>query len=244
MNADPVHVWLVDTDLPGPVLAVLAALLDPSERERAAGLPDQPARARFVAAHGALRSIVGQWLGAPPEQLRWQRGRHGKPELTGRWTGAQVNLSHSGTLAMVAVTDRRPVGVDVQELAGVRLDPARLAERYFPGPEAESVAAAGGPARRADRLARLWTRKEACVKAAGGRLTQGLRLPVTGPPAPGAGRVVRDPAGPLPGPFLVRDVPAPDGFRAAVALAGVDRYRVLRHRWVAPPGSRGRITRR
>jgi 4'-phosphopantetheinyl transferase len=238
MSADTVHVWLVDADLPEPVLAALADLLDDDERARAGGLGNEQSRRRFVAAHAAARLIVARRLGAPPEQLRWRRGRHGKPELAGRWTGPRISLSHSGPLVLVAVTDRRPVGVDIQELSG-RLAAPRLAARYFPAPEARLVAGAGTPAGQVDRLARLWARKEACVKAAGGRLVQGLRLPVTGTGglrADPAGRLVSDPAGPLPGPFRVMDVPAPSGFRAAVALIGAGGFRVARHRWQPPAG--------
>jgi 4'-phosphopantetheinyl transferase len=230
VSVDTVHVWLVRADLPDPVLAELEVLLDDEERERAGGMADPGARRRFVATRGVARTILAERLGAAPEQLRWQRGAHGKPELAGHWQGAQVSLSHSGELAMVAVTGRRPVGVDIQRRSD-RLDARALATRYFPGPEARFVAAAGGPARQLDRLLRLWVRKEACVKAAGGRLVQGMRLPVAGG---GPGVVVRDPTGTLPDPFLIRDLPVPAGFRAAVALTGAAPYRVARHRWGSP----------
>ena len=256
MTATTVDVWLIDTDLPAPALARLQALLDGDERRRLDTIAAASRRRRFVAAHGALRVIVGDRLGIPPQRLAWRRGRHGKPELAEPAAPAepaqrvepaqpaeparpaavlQVNLSHSGDLALVAVADRRPVGVDIQRLP-LRLDPLRLAARYFRDPETRYVAEAADPAVRAERFAQLWARKEACVKAAGGRLAHGLTLPVhpagadTGGPD-GAGVLVRDPVGALPGDYVVRDVPAPDGFRAAVALAGADCYEVRRHRW-------------
>ena len=219
MALDTVYVWLIRTELPDPAVATLAKLLDGEEMQRAGAMPPDRRR-RFVSAHGAARLITGQHLGAPPEQLRWRRGPHGKPELAGEWQGVRVNLSHSGELALLAVTANRAVGVDVQELR--RLDACRLAARFFPAAEARFVAAAPGPAGQVARFTRLWTRKEACVKAAGGRLLAGMALPVH------AGEVV------LPGPYRVRDVPVPHGFRAALALAGGQPYRVLR-RWWRPP---------
>lgn len=222
---------MVDTDPPASALAELESLLDEDERRRLDALRRPQPRRRFIAAHGAVRVIVGGCLAAPPEQLRWRRGRHGKPGLAGAWTGRQVNLSHSGRLAVVAVCERRPVGVDIQRLPP-GFDPDRLAARYFPEPEAGFVAAAR-PADRADRFVRLWARKEACVKAAGGRLMQGMILPVTRNP-------VCDPGGALPGPYRVRDVPAPPGFRAAVALAGAQPFRVTHHAYAHPAPSGGR----
>jgi 4'-phosphopantetheinyl transferase len=230
VTVDAVHVWLIGADLPASVLAELEVLLDDDERRRVGALRTEHARRRFVAAHGAARQIAGQWLGTPPERLRWRRGAHGKPELAAPWHGLRVSLSHSGDLALVAVTDRRPIGVDIQELTD-RVDAPRLAARYFSDVEARFVAGVDRATRQTVRFARLWVRKEACVKAVGGRLLQGMRLPVANA---GTRVLVHDPSGTLPGPFLVHDLPVPRGFRAAVALAGAHPYRIARHRWSAP----------
>jgi 4'-phosphopantetheinyl transferase len=217
------------------VLAELESLLDDDERRRVEALRRPQLRRRFVAAHGAVRVIVGEYLGAAPEHIRWRTGRHGKPELAGAVTGRQVNLSHSDDLAVVAVAEQRPVGVDIQRLPP-SLDVVRMAARFYPEPETRFVASARTPAAQADRFVRLWARKEACVKAAGGRLMEGMPLPVRGglDRLPATGALVCDPTGTLPGQYLVRDVPVPPGFRAAVALAGTRPYRVVRHRYSPP----------
>jgi 4'-phosphopantetheinyl transferase len=216
VTEDAVQVWLVPDQRSEPVLAALLAVLDADERRRADAYRSADDRRRFVVAHGATRHIVARCLGAPAEEIRWRHGPHGKPELAGRWTGAQVNLSHSGDVSMVAVTASRPVGVDVQRVLP-RVDATAMAHRYFPPEEARLVRAAPDAEGRADRFARLWARKEALVKAHGGRLTQGLRVQVHN---------VGAPAG-----YRLTDVPAPHGYRAAVALAGPSGYRVAWHRW-------------
>jgi 4'-phosphopantetheinyl transferase len=245
-----VRVWLVTDEWPGAVpdrqLAELEAVLDADERRRAAACRSAAARRRFVLAHAAARHIAARWLGAPADGIRWERGPHGKPRLAGRWTGAQLNLSHSGELALVALTTARPVGVDVQRVLP-HLDTGAMARRYFPSREAESVAAEPDPVRRAEHFARLWARKEALVKAYGGRLTQGLRVPVHDlgtaalgpyhPDRPGAGcPAVPDGADGWACGHRITDLPAPPGYRAAVALAGAAPYRVRWHTW-APPGA-------
>jgi len=232
---DTARLWLIRTDLPEDVLSRLAALLDEHERQRLEAIRDDVSRRRFTAAHGITRLVVGHHSGAPPEAVRWRRGAHGKPELAWPRAPLHVNLSHSGDLALVAVSAHRPVGVDV-EVVPRSVDAGRLAARYYPGVEADLVARAGGPADQLDRFIHLWVRKEACVKAAGARLLRGLRLPVVGT---GATVLVRDPTGVLPGPYLVRDLVVPPGFRAAVALAGGRSFRVVRRWWSAEslPGS-------
>jgi len=224
MTADSVEVWLIPMRQPPTVVAALATVLDRAERQRADAIAPQR-RAAFVVAHAATRIILGQRLDTPPERLRWSHGPHGKPELAGDAPEVRFNLSHSGELAALALTQRRAVGVDVQEIR--RVDARRLAERFFLPAEAQFVAAATDPATRAARFTHLWVRKEACVKSVGGRLMQGMALPVRA----GDG-VVCDPA--LPGPLLVRDVAAPAGFHAAVALTGAAPFRIAR-RWWRPP---------
>jgi 4'-phosphopantetheinyl transferase len=229
VNGDTVQVWLVHSDQPDTVVDALRAVLDDEERHRAQTMARPVDRRRYVVAHGAARMIVGRELGAPPAEIRWQRGPQGKPALAGSWTGLEVNLSHSGDLNAVAVTIGRRVGVDVQQMLPT-LDTATMATRFFPPAEAQFVVAAADPGERALRFGRLWSRKEACVKACGGTLARGLSLPVDGSPD----LVVEQPVGEFPGPFRVRDVPAPDGFCAAVALEGAAEYRVTCHHWVMP----------
>lgn len=219
MTGDVVEVWLIRTDLPGHVLADLLPLLDDGERERARALAYSDSRRRFIAAHGAFRVILGRHLGVPPASLRWHLGPHGKPELA--MPGPRVSFSHSGDLAALAVAPGRRVGVDIQQLLP-RLDVTRMAARFYPRQEAEYVASAAGPARQVARFTRLWARKEAYVKVAGGRLLPGLEQVI-----PPSGVVVD--GGPPGGPCLVRDVRAPRGYRAAVAAEGTRAYDVISH---------------
>jgi 4'-phosphopantetheinyl transferase len=226
VDLDVVRVWLIRTDRPAPAMSAFDAVLDDPERRRAAALRDPADRRRFVVAHGALRIAAARLLDVPAPALRWHRGVHCKPVLAAPPAPLHVSLAHCGDLAMLALCGRRAVGVDVQRV--VRGSAAvGLADRYFTAAEARFVAAAAAERGRATRFTRLWTRKEACVKAAGGRLTQGLTLSVLG-----EGSVVVDRAGAaLAGPYLVSDVPVPRGFLASVAGAGRSPYRVLPRWW-------------
>jgi 4'-phosphopantetheinyl transferase len=224
VKTDVADVWLIRLDMPGECLARLEEMLDGPERARARLLAG-PGRRSFVATHGAARVILGRWLGVAPERIRWRRGRDGKPAISGMPAGPEVSFSTSGGYAALAAVRHRAVGVDLQQWLAVT-DPVLIADRFWPPAEARFVAAAG-PADRTVRLTQLWTRKEACVKAAGGRLMQGMKLPVAG-----AGPViVRNSGGALSGPYLVQDMPAPHGFQAAVAVDGDRACRVRVHRW-------------
>lgn len=217
-SADVVDVWLIDTRVPAAVRDEYRALLDPQESRRCADIGALDVARRFAVTHGVMRRVVARRLGVPdPRRLRWAYGPNGKPAVAG--AALQVNLSHSGELGMLAVTASRPVGVDLQEVL-LRLNVVDMAARFYPAQEAHLVAGPGGR----ERFAALWARKEALVKAAGGRLLPGLVVPVEGP-------------SPVPvthgGAYLVADVDAPPGYRAAVALAGGAPFTVRTQTWTA-----------
>jgi 4'-phosphopantetheinyl transferase len=219
---DLVRVWIVPVDVPPDTAARCRDVLDDGERARAAAFGTPRDRQRFTVAHGALRILAGRELGTRPGALTWATGRYGKPELAPPWSGLHTSLSHSGDLIAAAISTGRPAGCDIQYLVP-GLEVAALSARFFPPDEAGYVAAGRSAGARADRFARLWARKEAVVKAAGGRLWPNLTIAVHGRD------VVRcaEPAGP----HRVADVTAPAGFRAAVALAGAAPFAIEAAAW-------------
>ncbi|WP_053729683.1 4'-phosphopantetheinyl transferase family protein [Streptomyces sp. WM6378] len=222
---DTVHVWRIPLTAPPPLLARLSAVLDAEERRRGAAAAFVDTRRRHTVSHGAMRHILGHYLDRPPKDLIFRHGDWGKPELAGH-EELRFSLSHCDDLALLAVTAGRDVGVDVERVHGD--DRTRLADRHFPPDEAAWVrAAGGGRAEAAARFARLWTRKEAWVKAAGGRLLENFHLPVSGPDI-GA---LQDPAGRLPGSWRLSGLPAPDGYAAALALAGARPFTAELKSW-------------
>ena len=82
------------------------------------------------------------------------------------------NLSHSGNLALCAVRLDAPVGVDVEYL-DPSIDICQLLEECCTPQEASSLGALPSQARFLSFF-RLWTRKEAYLKATG----QGLSVPL------------------------------------------------------------------
>jgi len=201
-----IAVWTFRTDLPERELACLAELLDDRERARAGALVFPDSRRRFTGSHGGVRVILGRYLDLDPRALRWEYGPHGKPSLVPPL--ADVSISHSGDVTMLAACARRPVGIDVERLPDGR-HALRIARRFYPAREAQFVADGAGPDGQADRFTRLWVRKEACVKVPGGRLLPGLAEDMRRPP------------------HWVRDVVAPPGFRAAVAAKGRPTAEIL-----------------
>ena len=118
-----------------------------------------------------LPRLLAAYTGCDAADLRFDRGAHGKPSLRSPAT-LQFNLSHSGGALLVAISRDQPLGVDLESLARQRPG-LELARRFFDGEEADALARLGAPRQHAAFL-RLWSCKEAVVKALGQGLSFGL----------------------------------------------------------------------
>ena len=160
--------------------------------------PDEHARlARFKVAHAARDYLLGRWLarraladhtGVAPSQWSFELSRHGRPmpQAQGVSAAPDLNLSHGGGLVVCACAAGLEVGVDVESVD--RPMPRAGLERFLPQGELASLRAVPA-AQRCDRLWRLWTLKEALLKAMGtgfaGKLAAAeIRLDGPGPPCP------------------------------------------------------------
>jgi 4'-phosphopantetheinyl transferase len=173
LPADHVHVWSVDLDADEPAARSLDALLDDEERARARRFVLRHHRKRFVVHRAALRTILGGYLAARPEDLRFAAGAHGKPALAGAAaaSGLSFSVSHSDGLALIAVALRREVGIDVER---VRFDIRvhDVARRHFTASAAQALASLPPPAQ-PHAFYLFWCAHEAYVKALGVGLSAG-----------------------------------------------------------------------
>jgi len=142
LGSQTVHVWVVPLD-------------DPDKRRR------------HELAHAAQDRILAAYLEIEPEELEYETLPGGKPVLA---DGAlEFNLSHSGELALVAVSRDLQVGVDLEHPRHFKNE-AGMARRICAPRELAHLARASEH----DALLRLWVRKEAVVKATGDGLGDGL----------------------------------------------------------------------
>ncbi len=221
LRCDEVHVWRCALDLEPSRVEELLRSLSSDERARAEQLRFPMHRARFIAARGLLRTILGRGVGMEPAELRFCRGQEGKPYLAQESGGdvLRFNMSHSHGWALYAVTCGREVGIDLEH---VRPDVAceRIAERFFSRREAAALNALPVHAR-AEAFFRCWTHKEACIKAKGGgfwlRLSQ---FEVTLDPE-GAGVLLSTPCDPQEASrWSLQDLEPGPGFVAALVVEG------------------------
>ena len=172
ITRDEVHLWAWAL---GPDAADLPAhieILDQQERERMQRFHFAPDRARYAVAHANLRRILGAYLEQPAASLRFRANSFGKPELHPGDTSSslQFSLSHSRSIAVLAVAKGEPLGVDVEDVR--RIEP-EVADSHLSTSERSQLNQLQGDAWLLG-FYRCWTRKEAILKAEGVGLSRPL----------------------------------------------------------------------
>lgn len=163
-NAE-VHLWQIDLRHEG-----VEDVLSPEERVRAARLKIPVVRARFISAHTALRRILAKYTAEP---LNFVYNQHGKPALIN--SSLHFNLAHSEDLALLALA-RNSIGVDLEHIRPIK-EAAYIASTAFTESERRSLLEF--PTNQQEKaFFRLWTCKEAAMKAlgAGFRLAQDIEI--------------------------------------------------------------------
>lgn len=200
-----------------------ASLLNPAEREQAARFRFAKDARHWSACRSALRRILGQALACDPATLVLELGPHGKPRLPPPHHRLHFNLSHCRDLALLALCQDGPVGID--------LEPADRAptllgcESAFCHPE-EIAGLPESADTRARALLALWTAKEAALKALGTGLSlapQSLSLAPGGPGLSGSPQLARFRLHRLSHPALDRHL----GCLAAPAATEAPDFRLL-----------------
>ena len=124
-------------------------------------------RRRFALCRAALRAVLCSLLHCRNEELAFGASRHGKPfaVVGGAESSVGFNVSHSGAYGLIAWSVTGRLGVDIEERAARRsLD--LLIEEVMGPDEQDELAALQGTAQ-LEYFYRLWTCKEALIKALG-----------------------------------------------------------------------------
>lgn len=126
-------------------------------------------REAAAAAHARLHALLEHYA-ASDRKLDIVRNERGKPHAP--QSGLDFNLSHARDHALIAFARRQPIGVDLESTSR-RVEIEDLARRFFSSGEADALSALPASLRPAAFL-RLWTCKEAVLKAIGQGLSFGL----------------------------------------------------------------------
>jgi len=114
-----------------------------------------------------LQQILSSYLDIPPTQIRFAKTLNGKPYLKDRRLRTlQFNVSHSHGAMVCVVSYGEALGVDIEYPARKnRLE--EISQRFFHPQEIQQLQAFTDEAQRRELFFKLWTSKEAYIKAIG-----------------------------------------------------------------------------
>lgn len=170
LESGHVDIWRISLNLTADSVKLLFSSLSADEIQRAIRFHFPADRDRFIAAHGILREILGRYLHCRPGDLAFSFNQYGKPALVN--SNLEFNLSHSNDFALLAVTQGRKIGVDVEHIR-TDMELESIARRNFSKIEVDELMSLP-PEKREIGFFNCWTRKEAYIKAHG----VGLSLPL------------------------------------------------------------------
>ncbi len=166
-------VWMARLSQAQDSIASLEPCLDALDRERGARFRFPEDRARFVLGRALVRKCLGAYLQQAPETIELSYTERDRPVLA-HDEGIQFSLTHTHDLVAVAVTANAQIGIDLERVKATPDLPA-LAERILSAQDLQAFQALP-PQEALAAFFRVWTRKEAYLKATGEGITEALQL--------------------------------------------------------------------
>jgi 4'-phosphopantetheinyl transferase len=162
-----IHVWLLSARIDAGERAAYRAALSVEELERAHRYRFVMDQDRSIVGRGGLRQILAGYCKESPADLQFETGPHGKPELRHPSSEIRFNMSHAGDCVLIGVANGAECGVDIERQQS-RVSGQKIAQRFFCPREVAWIGEDQA------RFTRLWTLKEAVIKALG----HGLAMPL------------------------------------------------------------------
>ncbi len=171
-----IHLWQLSIGDPPDArhLAHAMTLLSDPEKKRCAAFHFERHRAEYAISHAMLRLALSEYAPVKPQDWQFLTGQWGKPEIGGPAldTPLWFNLSHTDGFAACVAGRVRQLGVDVENM-NRKACHQELAKRFFAPAEYEYLRNLP-PNLQRETFFRIWTLKEAYIKADG----KGLSIPL------------------------------------------------------------------
>ncbi|XP_074311809.1 uncharacterized protein LOC141647497 isoform X2 [Silene latifolia] len=173
------HLWCVVPDevKSSSLLNQYMEILSPSEKQNVLRLGEDKHQKRALLARALVRATIARYqtsMYIDPRSLQFKKNTHGKPEVDWQhspdWSPPPLhfNISHTSSLIACGISTYSPIGIDVEEKTRIlKNNVMSFARRFFCPDEVEHLAKILDPELQRLEFLKLWTLKEAYVKALG-----------------------------------------------------------------------------
>ncbi|CAI9097713.1 OLC1v1034185C1 [Oldenlandia corymbosa var. corymbosa] len=174
-----IHLWYIKPSevKDESLLNQYKEILSPAEKDKVSQMSSEELRKNALLARALVRTTIARYQinsQVCPKSLNFVTNAHGKPEVDWQYKDIlrpaplHFNMSHTSSLIACAVAVDSPIGLDVEEKNRVlRHNIMSFAKRFFTKHELQVLSAISDPQVQHQELIKLWTLKEAYVKASG-----------------------------------------------------------------------------
>lgn len=148
-----------------------ADLLSPEETARAERFRFPDDKARYTAGRALLRYALAEQLGCQPQNLSLKAEKNGKPYLDNNTDNLHFNVAHTDDIYLIGCNYGNEIGVDVERIGRHKGKELERMFKFVSHPEEGEIWDAHREEERPLLFTRLWTMKEAILKAHGAGLT-------------------------------------------------------------------------
>jgi 4'-phosphopantetheinyl transferase len=176
---DEIHVYLLSFSalISSGQCQMARSLLSKDENEYLSRIKAPQRRIEYIFGHFILKKILSYYLQVPVSTISIQADKAGKLHLIGEYLVPNLgfNISHSGDIFALSICKQGEIGIDVEEInTRILPDIDSIARCHFSSVE-RNILIESHPQTRLNHFFRMWTLKEATLKATG----VGLNIPLT-----------------------------------------------------------------
>ncbi|KAF8088849.1 hypothetical protein N665_0528s0007 [Sinapis alba] len=170
------HLWYIIPDevKSTSLLKRYSHLLSPTEKNRVDQMRGDDLKKNALLARTLVRTTIARYQtnkAVDPRSLMFKKNMYGKPEVDWQNCNNQplhFNISHTDSLIACGVTVHAPVGIDVEDKERkIKHDVLTFAKRFYSADEVTFLASIPDQEVQRKEFIKLWTLKEAYVKALG-----------------------------------------------------------------------------
>jgi 4'-phosphopantetheinyl transferase len=159
-----VHVWQANLKTLSVYPKDIPTALSPEELERANKLRFTRDREHFILRHCQLRLILSKYCDCLPRELMFRYNSYKKPFIcVPEFKEIKFNMSYSDDLMLVDLCKQNDIGIDIEKVREMR-DLENVAVENFSIKELKYL---NGTLDKTNAFFKIWTRKEAFIKAIG-----------------------------------------------------------------------------
>lgn len=162
------HIWRIPWQKLDP--GYFLHLLDDQELKKAGKYRNPEDQKRAIIGRGVLKELSASYLKTSHKNLNCSTNKFGKPFLAKHHNHLQFNISHSAEIILLVFGfSPLQIGIDIEKIK-LDFDYLDIADQYFSDSEKDSLQCEN-PSK---QFFKIWTRKEAIMKALGKGLTDEL----------------------------------------------------------------------